>query len=125
MTDATLDDPVRISAREFADVGTGVRVRCAIGMAFQRHCGHGDGRTFSEPLFQLIIVRLVFGQSEPPAIIKDHNADVIRVVEGLGAAREGGLVEVPLWRGELPDELRKQAHFILSDCSSDVFDGLA
>jgi hypothetical protein len=94
-------------------------------MAFQRHCGHGDGRTFSEPLFQLIIVRLVFGQSEPPAIIKDHDADMIRVLEGRGAALERGIIEVPLRRSDLPNELRKQAHLILSDCSSDVFDGLA
>ena len=34
----------------------------------------------------------------------DHDADMIRIVEGRGAALERGLVEVPLWRSELPDE---------------------
>src|SRR5918993_2073073 len=37
----------------------------------------------------------------------DHDADVIRVVEGCRAAIEGGVVEVPLRRGELPNQLRE------------------
>src|SRR5205807_7211296 len=32
---------------------------------------------------------------------------MIWIVKGRGAAREGGLVEVPVWRSDLPDELRK------------------
>ena len=95
MPDAALDDPVRIFAREFLGVGAGVQVWCPIGIAFQRNGGHGNVRTLSKPLFQLIIVRLAFGQPEPPAIIVDHDADMIRIVEGRGAALEGGLVEVP------------------------------
>ena len=43
--DAARDDPVRISAREFPGIGTGVRVWCPIGIAFQRNRGHGDVRT--------------------------------------------------------------------------------
>src|SRR4051794_5790477 len=76
----------------------------AISIAFQGNRRHGDGRTFGEPLFQFVILRLACGQPEPPAVVMDHDADVIRVVEGRGAAREGGLVEVPFGRGELPDE---------------------
>jgi hypothetical protein len=37
----------------------------------------------------------------------DHDADVVRIVEGRRAAREGGVVEVPLRRRDLPDELRE------------------
>ena len=60
-----------------------------------------------EPLFQIVIFRLAFGQAEPPAVIVDHDGDVIRVVEGRRAAIERGIVEVPLRRSELPDQLRK------------------
>jgi hypothetical protein len=51
--------------------------------------------------------RLAFSQSEPPAIIMDHDADMIRIVEGRCAGIERGIVEVPFWRSELPNELRK------------------
>src|SRR5437660_11803051 len=107
MPDAACDDPVRISAREFLGIGTGVWVWCTIGIAFKRNSGHGDVRTFGEPLFQIVIFRLAFSQSEPPAIIMDHDADVIWIVEGRCAALEGGIVEVPFWRCDRPNELRK------------------
>ena len=63
--------------------------------------------TCGKPLLQIVILRLAFGQAEPPAVIVDHDADVIRVVEGRGAAIERGVIEVPLRRRDLPDELRK------------------
>ena len=105
--DAALDDPVRIFAGEFLGIGAGVRVWCAIGITFKGDGGHGDDRTFGKPLFQIVIFRLAFSQAEPPAVIMDHDGDVIRVVEGRRAAIERGIVEVPLRRSELPDELRK------------------
>jgi hypothetical protein len=37
----------------------------------------------------------------------DHDGDVIRIVEGRRAAIERGIIEVPLRRSDLPDELRK------------------
>jgi len=37
----------------------------------------------------------------------DRDADVIRIVEGCGASIERRVVELPLRRGELPDELCK------------------
>jgi hypothetical protein len=39
----------------------------------------------------------------------DDDCHVIRVVERRGAAIERGVVEFPLWRRKLPDELRKLA----------------
>ena len=71
--DAALDDPVFISAREFAGIGTGVQVWCSIGIAFQRNRGNGNVRGLGQPLFQIIVLRLSFSQSEPPAIIVDHD----------------------------------------------------
>src|SRR5690242_11996255 len=96
-----------VSAREFPGIGTGLRVRCPVGIAFQRNRGYDDGRSFGEPTFQLVVLRLAFRQPEPPAIVMDHDADMIGIVEGGGAALEGSLVEVPFWRSELPDELRE------------------
>ena len=113
MPNAARDDPVRIVAREFPGIGTGVRVWCPIGIAFQRNRGHGDVRTRGEPLFQLIVVRFAFSQSEPPAIIMDYDADVIRVIEGRGAAFERGIIEVPFRRSALPDELGKVVPVLL------------
>ena len=113
MPDAALDDPVRISTREFLGIGTGVRVWCTIGIAFKSNSGHGDVRSLGEPLFQLVIFRLAFSQSEPPAIKMDHDADMIRVVEGRCAALEGGIIEVPLGRSDLPDELGKVVPVLL------------
>src|SRR5450755_3662356 len=107
--DAARDDAVRIATHEFPGIGTGLGVWGPIGIAFQGDRRHGDGRSCGEPLFQLVIVRLTCSQSEPPAIIMDHDADMIRIVEGRGAALEGGLVEVPFGRSELPDEPGKVA----------------
>ena len=53
-----------------------------------------------KPLFQIVVFRLAFSQAEPPAVIVDHDGDVIRIVEGRRAAIERGVVEVPLRRSE-------------------------
>src|SRR6476620_9542620 len=37
----------------------------------------------------------------------DHNADVIRIVEGCCAALERSVIESPLRRSDLPNQLRK------------------
>ena len=74
-------------------------MRGTIGIAFKRNSGYGNSRCFGKPLFQFIVLRLACGQSEPPAIIVDHDADMIRVLEGCSAALEGGIIEVPFGRG--------------------------
>ena len=103
--DATLDKPVRIFGREFLGISTRIRVRRTVGIAFECNGGHADDRSFGKLLFQIVVFRLPLSQSEPPAIIMDHDADMIRIVEGRGAAIEGGIVEVPLWRSDLPNGL--------------------
>src|SRR5580692_102876 len=39
----------------------------------------------------------------------DYNGDMIRIVEGRCGAIERGIVEIPFWRSELPNELGKIA----------------
>src|SRR6266700_752423 len=111
--DTARDEAVFIAAQEFPGIGTSLWMRCPIGIAFQGNRGHADVRSCSEPLFQLIIFRLAFSQSKPPTVIMDHDADMIRIVEGCCAALERGLVEIPFRRSELPDELRKVAPVFL------------
>ena len=73
---------------------------CTIGITFKGDGRHGDDRTFGKPLFQIVIFRLAFSQTEPPAVIMNHDADMIRVVEGRCGAIERGIIEVPLRRSE-------------------------
>src|SRR5215208_2661746 len=68
---AARDDPVRIFAREFLGIGTGVRVGCTIGISFERNGGHGDDRTFGKLVFQMVLLwpcrRITAGLSVGPA----------------------------------------------------------
>ena len=109
MPDAAVDDPVRIFAREFVGIGTAVRVWCTIGVTFKGDGRYGDDRACSKPLFQIVIFRLAFSQAEPPAVIMDDDADMIRIVEGRRTAIEGCIIDVPLRRSELPDDSEWQA----------------
>ena len=104
---ATLDEPVLVPAREFVRVRAGFQVRCAIGITFERNSRDGDDGALRERLFKLGIFRLTLSQAEPPAVIVDDDVDVIRIIEGRGAAVERGVVKLPLGRSELPDQLRK------------------
>ena len=109
VADAALDRPVRIRARELRGVGARLRMGCTVGVALERDRGHGDDGAFGEPLLQLGVLGFAFGQPQPPAVVVDHDRDVIRVVEGRRAAIERGVVEVPLRRRGSPDELREVA----------------
>jgi hypothetical protein len=116
--DATLDDPMRVFAREFFGIGTGVRVWRAIGGAFKGDGGHGDHGTFGKPLFKVVILRFAFGQADPPTVIMDDDADMIRVIEGRRAAVERSVIEVPFWRSEPPDELVKIMPVFFVSCAA-------
>ena len=80
-----------------------------IGIPFKGDGGHGDDRTLGQPLFQCVVLRLAFCQTKAPAIVMHHDADMIRIVEGRRGTIESGIIEVPLRRCELPDELSKFA----------------
>lgn len=105
--DTTGEEPVLIFARELLCIRRRVWMWRTIGIAFNGDGRHGDDRTLRKPLFQIVILRLAFGETQAPAIIMDRNDDMIRIVEPLCAAREGLIAEIPLRRSELPDELCK------------------
>ncbi len=66
---------------------------------------HADGRAGGELLLQRVVLGLALGQAQPPAVVVDHDRDVVGVVERRRGAVEGRVVEVPLRRGDLPDQL--------------------
>ena len=78
-----------------------------IGVTFKGNGGHGDGRKFRKPLFQIVIFRLTLSESDPPVIVMDDDRDVIRIVEGQCAAIERRVVELPLRRRRVPHELHR------------------
>ena len=104
---------VRVLAGELLRHRRWVRMRRAVGIAFERDRRHGDHRACREPLFQLVILRLALGQAEPPAIVVDDDIDVIGVVERRGAAIERRVVEAPFRRRGLPDQLRELVPVLL------------
>ena len=98
----------------FAGVGLGFRMGRAVGVALERdrRARVMTGR-FREPLLELGVLGLAVGQPEPPAVVVDHDRDVVGVVERRRAALEGGVVEVPLRRRGPPDQLRELAPVLL------------
>src|ERR1700752_1540651 len=98
---------MRILAGESLRIRTGIRMRRAIGIAFQGNCRNGDDRTVSEPLLQIVITRLAFNEAKTPTVIVNHDLSMIRILEGRGTAIKGGIVEVPFWRSLPPNELGK------------------
>jgi len=110
VADAARDEPVVILAREFPAIGRWIRgVWGTIRIAFESNCGHGNGRKLGELLFEVVVLGFAFSQSDPPAIVVYNDGDMIRIVEGCCGAIKCGIIEVPLWRSNLPNELRKIA----------------
>src|ERR1035438_3533131 len=105
--DATAEDPGCILARELWTGGCRVRVRGAIGIALKRDRRDGDGWAFGQLPFQVVVLRFAGGQPNPPAVVVDYDGDVVRVVEGRCGAIKCRIIEVPLWRSGLPNELGK------------------
>src|SRR5579883_2741660 len=79
-------------------------MRRTIGIPFEGNGGNSDHRSFGKSLFQNVIVRFAFSQTEPPAIVMDDDANVIGIVEGCGTAIERRVIKVPPGRSKLPDE---------------------
>src|SRR4030095_93942 len=115
VSDPALDKAVSISARKPLRIRSGVGVGRTIGIAFESNRGNRDDREFGQSLVEGFVLRFAFGECKPPPVVVDHDADVIRIVEGRGTAIERGVVELPLRRPELPDELRKVVAVLVVD----------
>ena len=82
MADAPVDQPMVISARELGAIGGRIGVRRPVCIAFHRDRGDRHRRAGGQFRFQRIILRLAFGQAQPPAIIVDDDRDMVGIDEG-------------------------------------------
>src|ERR1051326_5526857 len=82
-------------------------MRRSVGITFKGDRWYDNNWTFDESFFEIVIFRLAFSHTDPPAVVVNHDGDVVRVVERRCSAIEGGVIEVPLGRSELPNELRE------------------
>ena len=71
---------------------------CAIGITFKRNGRHRNDRAFGKALFQVVVFRLTLCQAESPAIIVDHDGDMIGIVKRGCGAVERGIIEGPFRR---------------------------
>ena len=110
--DAARDHPVRICAREFCGISTGVRVRRPLASPSRVMVGTEMTGPWASR-FSSASYCCSPCQTKAPAIVMHHDADMIRIVEGRRGTSESGIIEVPLRRCELPDELSKFASVFL------------
>src|SRR6266545_3741753 len=64
VSDAPGDEAVGIFAGKLPGIDLGVRMRRAVGVAFEGDGGHADGRGFGQPLFQIVVFRLARGETK-------------------------------------------------------------
>jgi hypothetical protein len=105
VSDAAADQAMRVFACEFLRVGTAIGMRRAVAIALKCDSGDSDRRRLSKPFFKIVVFGFAIRKAHAPAIIVDHDANMVRVFEGRCCAIERSIVEVPFRRSELPDQL--------------------
>jgi hypothetical protein len=95
---------VRVGAGELPGIGGAVGRR-SVEIAADRDRGHIDDGSLEESLLECVVLALAVGEAQPPAVVVDDDVDVVGVVERRRAALVGRVVELPLRRRELPDQL--------------------
>src|SRR6478736_1092201 len=76
----------------------------AVRVTLERDRRHGHYWSGSQALFERVVLLFAFGQPQPPAVVVHDDSNVIGVVERRRASIERCVVELPLRRGELPDQ---------------------
>jgi hypothetical protein len=113
VSDTTSDEAVFVLARELSAIGCVDGMRRTVRVPFHGDRRHGNHRTRGQSLLQFIVLRLTLCQADSPAVVMNHNVQVIGILKRRGGAIEGGIVEVPPRRCELPNELRKVASILV------------
>src|SRR5205085_3937968 len=88
-------------------------MRRAICVAFHRDRRHTYGRRRSDDLVEMRVPRFALSKGYPPTVVVNDDCDVIRILEGPRGPIEGLIVEFPLRRRGLPDQLRELAAIFL------------
>src|SRR4029077_8543294 len=103
--DASGDVPVLVWPGKFVRVRLRVRMGRTVGVAFHRNGRGADAGVLGQPLFEVSVFRLALGQAQPPTVVVGYDRDMIGVVKRCGGAMKCGVIEIPLRRSELPDQL--------------------
>ena len=77
MADASSECSVSVPGCELTSVRSRIRMRSAIGISFESDCWYADYRAYSKSLFQFVIFRLAFCETQSPSIVMAHNRDMI------------------------------------------------
>src|SRR6185369_15458065 len=96
VADTSGDCAVYVLANKLPGVGFWGWVRGAVGVAFQCDGGYFDLRSGGEALFEFVVSGFDCGESLPPAVIVDHDVNMVGVVERGGASVESGVIKLPL-----------------------------
>lgn len=107
VSDTTPEKPMFVWARKPLGVRCRLRMRRAVRVALESDGGHVNDGSARQPRFQVVESRLSLGQAEPPAVIVDHDIDMVRVVECGGTSVERRGAEIPFGGGGLPDQSGK------------------
>src|SRR5579871_6553373 len=94
---------MRILTRELRPIMCAVRAG-TIKIAADRNRRDGYLRILLKLMLEQRISPVARCQLQAPAIIMNHDIDVVVVVERYGGAIVGRIVEIPIWRRELPNE---------------------
>src|ERR1700722_13605629 len=82
-------------------------MRRTVGVAFHRNGWNADGRALRKSIFEIGVFRLALDQAQSPTVVVNYDGDMIGVVERRGGTIKRGIIEIPLRRSKLPDELRE------------------
>ena len=75
MADTPANQPKLILANELFGIRLWLRMRCAIGITFQRNRGHRNFRELGQLFFQCGVFRFTICQIQTPAIVVDRGGD--------------------------------------------------
>src|SRR5262249_48253771 len=78
----------------------------AVAGAIHRDRRHRNYRQRRQLALDVGILRIILGKTVAMAIAVDRHVDKVRIVKGGRRSREARVVEIPVWRPLLPEDLR-------------------
>src|SRR5690242_3758118 len=113
VADAAANRTVLVATGKARSVCRRLWVRRTVGVTLHGNCRHRDRRGCRKRRFGRFVAWLALSEAQPPAIIVDDNRDMVGVVEAAGRAFVSRIVEMPLGRGGLPDQLVERLAVLL------------